>query len=227
MERSGPPEGRSEAEGVRVLVNVTGSELLPPEVPHEEALRDFLEAGVRATLAHGGVRDGEVSLTLVDDARIRELNRQYLDRDRPTDVIAFPLYEAEEPLVGDVYVGAERARVQAAERGIPWVEELLRLAIHGTLHVLGHEHPEGEGVEGEGQREEGGQGEATGEPSAKEERPEGNVGANGRVGGDPEKDLQRAREESEMFRLQEALLQRVLAERRPPDGAARPREGTS
>lgn len=84
---------------------------------------------------------GEISLTLVSDPEIRRLNREYLDRDRATDVIAFTL--GDDPLLGDVYVGMERAVDQAVEAGVSIEEELVRLAVHGTLHVLGHEHPEG------------------------------------------------------------------------------------
>ena len=46
--------------------------------------------------------------------------------------------------MGDVYLGVEQAARQAAEEGVPLAEELVRLAVHGTLHVLGHDHPEGE-----------------------------------------------------------------------------------
>ncbi|MFQ5536656.1 MAG: rRNA maturation RNase YbeY [Gemmatimonadota bacterium] len=96
-----------------------------------------------------GVEEAEFSLTLVDDDAIRELNRRYLERDRPTDVIAFSLGEPEAPL-GDVYVGMEQARRQADEAGVLLEEELVRLAVHGTLHVLGWDHPEGgERVESE------------------------------------------------------------------------------
>ncbi|MFW6200774.1 MAG: rRNA maturation RNase YbeY [Gemmatimonadota bacterium] len=109
---------------------------------------DLLEEGVRATLERKAISGAEVSVTLLDDPGIRALNRRYLERDRPTDVIAFPLYEPDEPVVGDVYVGLDQARRQAAELRIPLREELLRLAVHGTLHVLGHDHP------GDGDREE-------------------------------------------------------------------------
>ncbi|MEX2465731.1 MAG: rRNA maturation RNase YbeY [Gemmatimonadota bacterium] len=85
----------------------------------------------------------EVSLTLLDDAEIQELNHTYLGHDRPTDVIAFALGDLSD-LVGDIYLGVEQARRQAAEHGVPLPEELARLAIHGTLHLLGHDHPEGE-----------------------------------------------------------------------------------
>ena len=106
----------------------------------EEAL---LEAAVRRAIVADG-RETELSVTLVDDAEIRRLNREYRGRDRPTDVIAFSLGSPEEPL-GDVYVGADQARRQAEALGVPLSEELVRLAIHGTLHVLGHDHPDGDG----------------------------------------------------------------------------------
>ena len=105
----------------------------------DEAL---LDAAVRKALDVDG-RSAELSLTLVDDTEIARLNREYLSDDRPTDVIAFALGSEEEPL-GDVYVGVDQARRQADALGVPLSEELARLAIHGTLHVLGHDHPEGD-----------------------------------------------------------------------------------
>ena len=88
-------------------------------------------------------REAEISVTLVDDEEIKRLNREYRGEHRPTDVIAFSLGSPEQPL-GDVYVGAEQARLQAEALGVPVGEELVRLAIHGTLHVLGHDHPDGD-----------------------------------------------------------------------------------
>jgi probable rRNA maturation factor len=105
-----------------------------------------LERAVRHALAYGGVADGEVSLTLLDDGAIQALNRQYLSTDRATDVLAFALGPGP-AVLGDVYVGVDQARRQAAELGVPLEEELVRLAVHGTLHVLGHDHPEGAGRE--------------------------------------------------------------------------------
>ena len=73
---------------------------------------------------------------------MQELNLRHLGKDSTTDVISFSL-GGEGLVVGDVYVGFEQAMRQAEELGIEVGEELARLAIHGTLHVLGYDHPEG------------------------------------------------------------------------------------
>ena len=83
----------------------------------------------------------EISVALVDDVSIALLNERFLDREGTTDVLAFSLGDAID-VVGDVYVGFEQASRQAAELRISLAEELVRLAIHGTLHVLGYDHPE-------------------------------------------------------------------------------------
>jgi probable rRNA maturation factor len=104
-----------------------------------------VEAAVRHVLAAEGVAAAEISVALVSDAEIASLNEDYLQHEGPTDVISFALHEPGEPPLGDVYVGVEQAVRQAAEFGATPAEEILRLAIHGTLHVLGWEHPEGAG----------------------------------------------------------------------------------
>jgi probable rRNA maturation factor len=96
-----------------------------------------------AALVARGVHDAELSVTLLGDRAIAALNAEWLRHDGPTDVIAFPLYEEGEPPVGDVYIGVRQAGRQAAALGVPVSEELARLAIHGTLHVLGFDHPAG------------------------------------------------------------------------------------
>jgi probable rRNA maturation factor len=102
----------------------------------------LIEEAVRRALAAVGRSDVEMSVALVGDDDIRELNRRYLGRDSVTDVIAFTLGEGIE-LVGDVYIGVGQALRQAQELGVFPAEELARLAIHGALHVLGHDHPGG------------------------------------------------------------------------------------
>ncbi len=86
---------------------------------------------------------GEISITFVSEEEIRELNRRFLDRDEVTDVLAFELGDGGR-LLGDVYVCPPVAARAATEAGIPLRTELIRLVIHGTLHLLGHDHPEGE-----------------------------------------------------------------------------------
>ncbi len=103
----------------------------------------LIEAGVRAALEARGVERAEVSIALVDDDEIQTLNRDHLGHDRPTDVIAFSLWSEGDPMVvGDVYIGMHQARRQAADEQIDWRDEVVRLAIHGTLHVTGMDHPD-------------------------------------------------------------------------------------
>jgi probable rRNA maturation factor len=102
------------------------------------------DTAARATLSDRGVADAELSITLLDDADMASLNREWKERDGPTDVLAFTLHGSDEPPLGDIYIGLERAVRQAAELGEPVARELARLAIHGTLHVLGWDHPEEE-----------------------------------------------------------------------------------
>jgi probable rRNA maturation factor len=102
-----------------------------------------LEQAVRATCRALGVEEAEISVALVDDPHIAALARTHLGKDEPTDVLAFALYQKGEPVLGDVYVGAEQAERQASAAGVSLEEELVRLVVHGTLHVLGLDHPEG------------------------------------------------------------------------------------
>lgn len=113
------------------------------DAPAEAPGADHIEAAVRASLAARGVARAEISVTLVDDATIRGLNRDHLGHDRPTDVIAFGLWSPGDPvMVGDVYVGLDQALRQADDEGVDPREEVVRLVIHGTLHVSGMDHPE-------------------------------------------------------------------------------------
>lgn len=112
-----------------------------------EAWAELLTRAAAAALDDAGAHEAELSLTLMDDAGIAELNERWLGHVGPTDVLSFPLHGEGETPAGDVYIGLEQAGRQAAELGVALEEELVRLAVHGTLHVLGHDHPEGEGRE--------------------------------------------------------------------------------
>lgn len=85
-----------------------------------------------------------IELTLLDAPAMRRLNRRATGRRGLTDVIAYALPQADGSLVGDVYICPAAAR-RWAGNGQGNREELLRLVVHGTLHVLGYDHPEGAG----------------------------------------------------------------------------------
>jgi rRNA maturation RNase YbeY len=92
------------------------------------------------------VRDAELSVAFVTDRRIAALNREHLGHAGPTDVIAFPFAPASaaSAVEGDVYIAPAEARRNARAHARSVREELLRLVVHGVLHVVGHDHPEGE-----------------------------------------------------------------------------------
>ena len=86
----------------------------------------------------------EVSVLFLDNASIRELNREYRGKDKPTDVLSFSQLEGESPVVGpvlgDLVISFEYAQAEARKRSIPLEEEVLRLLIHGLLHLFGFDH---------------------------------------------------------------------------------------
>jgi probable rRNA maturation factor len=87
-----------------------------------------------------------MTVALSDDAHLQTLNRQFLEIDAPTDVLSFPSGETdpdnEALYLGDVIISIERARAQAAAGGHALEDELRLLTVHGTLHLLGHDHAE-------------------------------------------------------------------------------------
>ena len=94
-------------------------------------------ASVLRATARRWVRE-DLSIALVSDREIRSLNRRWRGKDRPTDVLSFPL---EEPAaLGDVVISIETARRQAREGGWPLSAELRRLLAHGILHCRGYDH---------------------------------------------------------------------------------------
>jgi rRNA maturation RNase YbeY len=123
-------------EGPQVHVRRTGS------APKRTAR---FERAVLRTLAVAAphVR-GDVTLVLTTDAAVRRLNRRYRGKDVPTDVLSFELGEgglAGEPF-GDVVVSVDAARRQARDYDATPSEELVRLIVHGTLHLCGYDHHE-------------------------------------------------------------------------------------
>ena len=98
----------------------------------------------RATLASERVRDAMLSITFVSNAAIARLHARHLGHQGATDVISFGFAGSGKgsPVVGDIYIAPSVARANAIENGVPIREEIARLVVHGTLHVLGYEHPE-------------------------------------------------------------------------------------
>lgn len=95
-------------------------------------------------LAWEGARGARVDVTLVSARGMRRLNRRATGRRGLTDVIAYPLPQPDGTVHGDVYICPEAAARWGGGGGAV-DEELIRLAVHGTLHVLGYDHPAGPG----------------------------------------------------------------------------------
>jgi probable rRNA maturation factor len=102
---------------------------------------------VRATLEAERVRDALISVAFVGTTAIERLNKEFLSRGGATDVISFGMKRAAKssPVIGDIYICPQVAARNAKALDIRIAEELARLVVHGTLHVLGYDHPEGAG----------------------------------------------------------------------------------
>ena len=131
--------------------------------PAEQAeIEQLIKQGVHeAVLSEGGHENAEIGLLLVDDQTIRQLNKDYRGIDQATDVLSFALQEQgedepeifwdslDEPeeitpyadsLLGDIVISVERAQSQAADFGHSLAREMVYLAVHGALHLLGYDH---------------------------------------------------------------------------------------
>lgn len=106
---------------------------------------DILERAAQTTLAHA-TTEGDLTIVLTDDAQLRELNRDYLDIDAPTDVLSFPASETDPETarryLGDILISIPRAEEQARAAGHALEAEVQLLVVHGTLHLLGYDHAE-------------------------------------------------------------------------------------
>lgn len=95
----------------------------------------------------------EISVVFTNDDDVRQLNRSYRDKDKPTDVLSFSQIEGEELVaskaLGDIVISVETAKRQAIEIGHSELDELYRLLVHGVLHLFGYDHenvPEEEAI---------------------------------------------------------------------------------
>lgn len=106
----------------------------------EERVRDI----VRAVCRREHVPDAMISIAFVSRAKIARMNREFLQHAGPTDIVTFELAPTDGAIVGDMYIAPEVARDNARALGVGVREELVRLVVHGTLHVLGYTHEEGD-----------------------------------------------------------------------------------
>lgn len=106
----------------------------PPPLPAE-----IVTSLVIAALTENGTDTGRVQVVFTDDELLRQLKNRFFSQDHYTDVIAFNLNDADGPLEGEIYISMERALENSQLYHEPYLRELMRLIIHGSLHLLGIE----------------------------------------------------------------------------------------
>ncbi len=138
---------RDESSGAKVVPPAGNSWLMDIEIQNDQEvckvdsleLKSHAEKFMRAL----GRQDDELSILLVDDADIQNLNRQHRNRDSATDVLSFPQMDDDDfisHMLGDVVISVETAERQAKEHHFSLEQELVLLLIHGLLHLLGYDH---------------------------------------------------------------------------------------
>ncbi|MET3645779.1 rRNA maturation RNase YbeY [Phyllobacterium ifriqiyense] len=116
--------------------------------PGEAALSDLASIAIAAVwdeLASGNQPDSELSLVFTDDAAIKELNNDWRDKDKPTNVLSFPAFpikpgQAPGPMLGDIVIARETVVREAEDEEKSFDHHLTHLIIHGVLHLLGYDH---------------------------------------------------------------------------------------
>jgi len=135
------------------------------EIKINKEIEETIKTVIDASLLYENCDfDAEVSVTIVDNESIREINKETRDIDRPTDVLSFPMLYFDENgdiidsdfdmdgdvlVLGDIVISAERAKEQAEEFGHSFRREIAFLTVHSMLHLLGYDHvddPEGERI---------------------------------------------------------------------------------
>ena len=116
------------------------------------SLRNLINRVVKSTLENENFKkDAEVSVSFVNNETIHKLNLEYRGKDKPTDVLSFPMTDSDEEeddidlstgavMLGDIIISAEKAMEQANEYGHGIEREICFLAVHSTLHLLGYDH---------------------------------------------------------------------------------------
>jgi len=126
---------------------MTRSAVLSLEITIEDAKWKTLPAAARTRMKKAVLRTleqekakGALTLLLASDARVKELNGLFRGKNKPTNVLSFPAEENADRYLGDVAVAYGVVRREARESGKPFADHLTHLAVHGVLHLLGHDH---------------------------------------------------------------------------------------
>ena len=105
---------------------------------------EILERAANATLLQQSAPDADLTLVLTGDTQIQSLDRDFLGKDEPTDVLSFPSSEMDPETgrryLGDIIISVPRAEAQSIAAGHSLEAELSLLVVHGVLHLLGHDH---------------------------------------------------------------------------------------
>lgn len=125
-----------------------------PDEPWQERAALAVDAALRRT-PHGDLIESpvriEVSIKLTDNDEVQSLNARYRGKDKPTNVLSFPMVQPDlldgldigddgEVLLGDIVLADEICRIEAEERNVPLATHATHLIVHGTLHLLGYDH---------------------------------------------------------------------------------------
>lgn len=107
----------------------------------DDRTENLIVGAVEAVLQGENREHGDLSVILADDSMLQRYNREWLGIDLPTDVLSFDLSDREDSRVeGDIYISLDRVHVQAEEAGMEPENELIRLVVHGVLHLCGMDH---------------------------------------------------------------------------------------
>lgn len=122
--------------------------LINKEIYDKQITKKFIENIAKEILDFLDQKNVEIGITLTDNETIQALNKEWRNKDKPTDVLSFPINEKPPEykyyLLGDVVISLPFAKKQAEKIGLTYKEEILRLLIHGILHLLGYDHEKSE-----------------------------------------------------------------------------------
>jgi probable rRNA maturation factor len=117
--------------------------MIDVQIAQEQEAHDVdeqrLVLAAQSVIAEAGYTAGEISIAVVDDAQMHELNRRHLDHDFPTDVLSFVFAADGDHLEGEIIVSADYAAREAERFGWSVMDELLLYVIHGSLHLVGYD----------------------------------------------------------------------------------------